>query len=742
MTQSTPEEPVAKDESLDPFWEPSPDELEAAPRHSRFPALNRLVRTRTISFTPSQLRLIHVVVFLSVAAVLLYYYKPGLLFSRTTTAGGDTGAHIYGVWFAREELLPRGYLTGWSHGWLGGVPMLHFYFPLVIGLQALLSYVIPFQIAFKLGTVAGPFLFPLGAFAMFRSLGFRAPTPHIAALLSLGFLLMDSYTIYGGNLASTLAGEYSFTVSLALSLFFIGMVYRIVLSGGGHPIAAAAVLAAVVLSHVLPALMVLPVLPLLLYWGIRDQGWRRTTSKLLTVGGLAFLFTAFWSLPMITRIHYTTSFNIAPLEGWAIAQPGGISVPTFFLAIACGAGIMRRDRRVAVLITPGLVGLALYFIAPEGLVWNARWLPFWYLSTFLATAYVLGTSLPTVARLAWRRRATLLATGISVAISLSVVGWAVWKHGRTFTPGWIEHNYKGYENQPAFQKFRNLHERLEALPPGRVTNEDSAEIAEFGSAFAFMTLPYWIQRPSLEGLYFESSLTTPYLIMLQTEMSEAGPHTIPGLPYHPFDLDIAAQHMRMLDVRYYIAVTDAAQNAADTSDAFELIEEIEDYSIYEVTDQPGTVYVPDYEPVVVEEDNWRPSFLRWWAGLRDLEVPLVREGPERWARTSTGEDLPRIKLPEGGRSYEADLSMNRIEFDTTAVGEPHYVKVSYFPNWKVEGAEGPFLASPSMMMVIPTQKDVVLTYERTWIEWTGLLFTGMGLLLIVLPATRRRIRAA
>ena len=40
------------------------------------------------------------------------------------------GSHHYVAEFLREELLPRGRVTGWAPGWFGGIPMLTFYFPL------------------------------------------------------------------------------------------------------------------------------------------------------------------------------------------------------------------------------------------------------------------------------------------------------------------------------------------------------------------------------------------------------------------------------------------------------------------------------------------------------------------------------------------------------------------------------------------------------------------------------------
>ena len=58
---------------------------------------------------------------------------------------------------------------------------------------------------------------------------------------------------------------------------------------------------------------------------------------------------------------------------------------------------------------------------------------------------------------------------------------------------------------------------------------------------------------------------------------------------------------------------------------------------------------------------------------------------------------------------------------------PHLVKVSYFPNWTAEGAEGPWRAAPSLMMVVPTQEEVVLEFQNTWVETTGLVLSAVGI---------------
>ncbi len=81
-----------------------------------------------------------------------------------------------------------------------------------------------------------------------------------------------------------------------------------------------------------------------------------------------------------------------------------------------------------------------------------------------------------------------------------------------------------------------------------------------------------------------------------------------------------------------------------------------------------------------------------------------------------------------------------IDFTTDRIGEPHVVKVSYFPNWHVQGAKGPWLLSPGLMVVVPTQAHVRLTYGDTPLETGGNALSALGLAVLVLPGVAAGIR--
>ena len=64
-------------------------------------------------------------------------------------------------------------------------------------------------------------------------------------------------------------------------------------------------------------------------------------------------------------------------------------------------------------------------------------------------------------------------------------------------------------------------------------------------------------------------------------------------------------------------------------------------------------------------------------------------------------------------------TVDKISFDVSDIGKPVEVKESYFPNWKISGAEGPYRLAPNLMVVVPTSNHVELSYGLTAVDWTG-----------------------
>ena len=168
---------------------------------------------------------------------------PHNILANNTPSGGDMGAHVWGPAFLRDHLLPQGRLSGWTPDWYDGFPAYTFYMILPSLLIALLSYVIPYGIAFKLIAVSGVLSLPIAAWAFGRLTRLPFPAPALLAVGATAYLFDRSYSIYGGNIASTLAGEFAFSISLSLAMLFLGVLAR-GLETGRYRALAAALLAA------------------------------------------------------------------------------------------------------------------------------------------------------------------------------------------------------------------------------------------------------------------------------------------------------------------------------------------------------------------------------------------------------------------------------------------------------------------------------------------------------------------
>src|SRR3712207_6044598 len=77
-------------------------------------------------------------------------------------------------------------------------------------------------------------------------------------------------------------------------------------------------------------------------------------------------------------------------------------------------------------------------------------------------------------------------------------------------------------------------------------------------------------------------------------------------------------------------------------------------------------------------------------------------------------------------------SVKEIEFRVAEVGKPVLVKESYFPNWHVKGAKGPYRIAPNLMVVVPTEHEVRLTYGYSRWDYLGRVLTALGLVGLVL----------
>ncbi len=670
------------------------------------------------------------------------FHWPSLLLANTPT-GGDMGAHVVLPQVLRDNLLPSGRILGWSNDWYAGYPAFYFYFPLPALFTVLLDVLIPYGVAFKITTIVGLLAMPFAAYFLIRSIGFARPVAAIAAAFGSMFVFMESYSIFGANIKSTLAGEFSFSWSFALSLIYLGIIIRNVREGRRFSPAAGVVLALTAMSHVVTTIVVVIVsLPLLLR--------RRGAATLLPSWIVGFGLAAFWALSVFIRTFggLNTDMGWTPLTG---IRGAGISnvgtplpnefIPIFALGVIGMIWSLLRREDIGVLLTLTVLPLFGYLlIAEQGwtILYNARLLPYWFMGVFLFAGIAVGLGAMKLARWLPNRHENTVVGGVLV-IGLTLAVTIIGVHD---IPGWVNWNYQGYEGKAAYPELESLVASVDRLPEGRVMWEYNKEIQDqYGTPMALMLIPYWSEEhDTMEGVFFESSLTTPFHFLNQAEMSRSPSQPVRGITYRTFDLERGIEHSKLFGLSYYVTQTEDMTLEAKRLGLRPLVEE-EAFSVFALPDSP-LVEVAQFVPTVYAgEERFVDVALNWYDDIDSLNRWITTDGPEDWLRFEDLEgpyDAGDALDTEGAVVSDVLVDDHEISFTTSAVGVPHLVKTSYFPNWQAIGADGPYRAAPSLMIVIPTQEEVSLQFARTWTENVGMLLTFIMLVFVGWWVTKRR----
>jgi hypothetical protein len=826
----------------------------------------------------------------------LWHLQPHLLLRDTTPAGGDMGAHVWGPAYLRDHLLPHGQVAGWTGDWYAGFPAYQFYMVvpslLIVGLNAgvhgvaalvpaavgvaglgvallrwhdrrvrrwaLLAAVagfalvgLPYGVAFKLVSVSGVATLPVSAYALGRLAGAKFPSPAVLSVATLPFLFYRGFTIYGGNIPSTLAGEFAFSISLSLALLYVGVVFK-GLETGRYRALAAVLLALTGLCHIIPAFWALGAtalvilvrfnftrrridvgLPVLLgglgavavgavavlatggavavaATGVAALGavavvvglWLVSDSVrwLTPTGVVAGLLAAWWVGPFYLRTDYLNDMGweklpyadeeMSRLEEWIQHLMPHVSADVdlrwvFGLALLGAALTLAMGMRLGIFLTLATVATGVVFVViPEGRLWNGRLLPFYYLTTMLLAALAVSELVRLIMLLVRNRRPEPVGAGVPVALGvlaaiLVVVGvplgqlpftekvengytwprfspWQVRAEPASFIPSWARWNYSGYEGKESYREYYDIVSRMRELGEqegcGRAFWEYEKELDRYGTPMALMLLPHWTDGciGSMEGLYFEASATTPFHFLTQVELSTAPSAAQRDLPYGGFDITKGVDHLQMMGVKYYMATSDNAIAQARTSPDLTEVAASGPWVVFEVADSQ-LVSALENEPAVVtgiddsqhawveeprdESGRFGGPGVSWFTDPSQWDVPLASSGPDEWQRVEVGEQ-PEARPLDPVEVTNIDAGEESLSFDVDQVGVPVVVKVSYFPNWKVSGADGVYRVAPNFMVVVPTDTHVELTYGRTPVEYVSYLATLLGIVGLVLLVRR------
>lgn len=787
------------------------------------------------------------------------WLDPGGIVSAATPTGGDMGAHVWGPAYLRHELLPAWSLRGWTPEWYAGMPAMQFYMVLPYLMIVAADLVLPFGVAFKLVAISGVVSMPAAAWLMCRLAGWPVLLRMLMPAAALLFVFDVNFTIYGGNAASTLAGEFAFSIALSATLVYMGMLWRSLERGTGrartsfvlalvalcHPIPLAFAVAASILMVAVRGLHALPdrigrlpamgacAAAIMLWaavWNITEAPlarlavpvaavaallatqWRRSAHA-LAIGIIGGLLSAFWTVPFAARRAFLNDMGWERLTTVRehlfftdeISGDGAHHSITWLLALAGVGAIVGLARwyRPALTWTAIAFTMAMGFAHwPQHRLWNARILPFWYLAVYVLAALGLWLVIDGLTRRDWGRAGAggdqvppavrWVRTAAAVAALVATAGLLALRFGdapgtrldaegayrwgpftvsaddRNFVSGWARWNFRGYEQRPGYPEYYELVSTMAEVGDmhgcGRLLWEyDRDIVGAYGTPMAPMLLPHWTDGciSSMEGLYFESSPTVPFHFLMQSELSAAPSRPMRDLPYNALSFELGVPHLQMSGVRYYASFSSEATSAAQGSADLQHIASAGPWSIYLVAGSDLVSPLP-FEPAVAQDAShagraWTDPAVIWWNDPAAWVVPIAADGPQHWSRVAVlappdpdgappasltrFSAAPRRALPPVQIDKEkVEVGRDWLSFSVDRTGVPVLVKVSYFPNWSVRGAEGPYRVTPNWMVVIPTEERVELTYGATAVEYLAWLATLIGAIALALVAVRPPVR--
>ena len=773
--------------------------------------------------------------------MVFFTLQPSLIFRNNTPTGGDMGAHVYGPAYLRDHLLTSFRLSGWSNDWYAGLPIYRFYMVVPAIFILLFDIVLPYGIALKLVAVAGLLALPVCTWLFAKLARLVFPIPELLVVASTVFLFDESFTIYGGNIASTMAGEFSFSIALAFSILGFGVFIR-GLDTGKYRIAATLLLALAALSHGIVLLFVFLGYVLILAMHRDAAKWRFG----LPVIGTAILLSAFWVVPFVLNHSYMTDMKYEP-------QPTGYSesfvdmffpLHTVFNVIVMGfalvgflSALWRRNSTASWMGIYGVILAIGVFVAREslpiiGLLWNPRILPFLYLLRYMLMMIGIYETVVAVARFASLERAAArvaktgevqtlapspqgrlnfnVATAVVVALlAVSIIGFrfqelplatlrtaqdgsvrygigpfTVPSSNDGFVDGWARWNFTGYEGKNAYGEYRAIVETMKQIGEdprygcGRALWENNGELNKYGTTMGLMLLPHWTDGciGSMEGLFFEASGTTPYHFITAAAMSKQSSNPVRELRYDDNNAALGVRYLQELGVRYYMGFTPEAVREASAQTALREIARSGPWVIYQV--EGSDLVVPlAVQPVVVDsriddestmahqddaKERWLEIGTSWFQNPNDWVALPAADGPDEWQRISVGIDFNRRIGEPDDSSRRVDVvtpsepiavvntelatvtdvvqGRSSVSFRVDKVGTPILVRTSYFPNWGVSGADGPYRVAPNMMVVVPTDNEVKLSFGWSFLDVLAYLVSIGGI--VVLVRWRRASRRA
>ncbi len=703
--------------------------------------------------------------------VVLAGLAPELVLTDSFPLGTDLTGHVVVAWIDSTDSLA--WLPGsWSQAMFNGFPVNQLYPWLPSLLAGLLSHVIPLAVAVKLVVVTPLVALPWAAWRAGSWAGLPAWTAVLLAVGTVPYIYDTSCSSCGGNISSTINGEYSFAWSMLFAVLALGAVDRLARERRGLATAVLLV-AATSFSHPLPPLWLIVGVFVI---AVGREVWSDRRGLLLFGAAAlsAALLSAMWWIPFLGRRDWVPAVDLVRGEQtltWLF--PAGVAweVAITLLALAGAAWAVRRRSYLLIAFGAGsLVALATFLrFTDGGPFYSIRVLPFWQFGRWMLAAVGFAWVLAAVVSRVRTDRGVatnpVIAPAAWLLLSALAIGstWGWWgvispatteQNGRAGVLGLettitsqsaaVRSTLGGFGARADFPELESVQALIRDVGETRGCGAlmwDNGDPAvdggvPFGDPEVFWQSAIWTDGciPAADGVLVDSSMTAPAMQFTKSLVSQTTEQLLPNRPVFNFTLAQGGiDRLRSMGIRYYLTHGGRPATEAKATSGLALVAEAGPWAMWEVDKgvaAASLTALPAVFAPTLSDAEWEAVSNAYFRAKTFDQVPLVQSGPPSWPRASLSA-LPQVTPVEPAGVRDIVLGADRVSFTVQRTGTPVIVRVSAYPGWQVTGADGPYRATANYLVVVPTEKTVTLVKARTALDWLAIASGAVGLALLV-----------
>lgn len=668
--------------------------------------------------------------------VLCFIIPWNLVFSFEPSTGGDVGSHFYPIYAMKESLSIR----PWSPGNLAGEPLLVHYFPLPFMIMAGLSLLLPAGLAFNWIYIISVFLIPFAIYYYLKKIKVPGYGAEFSFLLALIFIFNTSFTAWGGNLSSTLAGQFCHAYALVFFFMFLGVMNDEIRKKELISLRGAFLVSAIILSHAYIALS-LPIAAVSILIVANDVPLKEGLKKIIFTGLFGTAISLWWIVPFLTNNAWTTPyesswmdslnlFSYFPLIFFIPSIAGSISLISLLSNPTGRAQLVKQSLKYIFAL---LVLVVFYFFLIKifpliGLV-DIRAIP----QVQLFIGIIIGILLGLWLDLAPRRVRPYLE-----AFSLGLVFVIIFIPAKSNVES-LRWNWSGWTSKVGYTNFKKINDALRgnfSMP--RVAFESSESTAQAGTSRAFEMLPYFSGRATNESLYMQATSFAPLVFYFEALLGKDKSCPYPQVPCPEENLQRAIELMPFLGVKDLILVSPESKLKADGLADLENTLTAEPWGIYQLKKEVSLVEVSSGQILEASPKDWKTQAINYTIKYnKDAPWVYVDHWTSQEVKTKLKKEVSQIKECHP----EVNLTWNLIKLKTDCPGIPHIIKTAFHPSFMSSSGDDLFLVLPGYTGIIPSVNDVELKFGQTADWYISRWISLLTILYIAVLATSRRLKS-